>query len=111
MGTGAAVIFGTTGGVAEAVARRVAEDKRKNTLHALEFSGLRGSDAIRTVTLSVGDRPLRIVIVHGLANAKKLLADIEAGEEHFDLVEVITCKLDVIFLAFVYLALVVNALM
>ncbi|MBR1690321.1 MAG: [Oscillibacter sp.] len=92
MGTGAATIFGTTGGVAEAVARRVVEDKSKNTLHALEFSGLRGSDTIRAVTLPVGDRVLRIAVVHGLVNAKKLLADIEAGTEYFDLVEVMTCK-------------------
>ncbi len=92
MGTGAATIFGTTGGVAEAVARRVVADKSKNTLQALEFSGLRGSDPVRTVTLPVGDRPLRIAIVHGLANVRKLLEDIEAGEEYFDLIEVMTCK-------------------
>ena len=92
MGTGAATIFGVTGGVAEAVARRVVEDKSKNTYQALEFSGLRGSDAIRTVTLPVGDRPLRIAIVHGLANIKKVLQAIEDGEEYFDLIEVMTCK-------------------
>ena len=92
MGTGAAVIFGTTGGVAEAVARRVVEDKSKNTLQAIEFSGIRGSDTIRAVTLPVGDRALRIAVVHGLVNAQKLLDDIEAGREYFDLVEVMTCK-------------------
>ena len=92
MGTGAAVIFGTTGGVAEAVARRVVEDKSKNTLQAIEFSGIRGSDTIRAVTLPVGDRALRIAVVHGLVNAQKLLDDIQAGREYFDLVEVMTCK-------------------
>ena len=54
MGTGAATIFGTTGGVAEAVARRVVEDKSKNTLQAIQFSGIRGSETIRAVTLPVG---------------------------------------------------------
>ena len=92
MGTGAAVIFGTTGGVAEAVARRVVEDKSKNTLQAIQFSGIRGSETIRAVTLPVGDRALRIAVVHGLVNAQKLLDDIEAGREYFDLVEVMTCK-------------------
>ncbi len=92
MGTGAATIFGTTGGVAEAVARRVVEDKSKNTLQAIQFSGLRGTDAIRSVTLPVGDQVLRIAVVHGLVNAKKLLADIESGREYYDLVEVMTCK-------------------
>ena len=92
MGTGAGTIFGATGGVAEAVVRRVMEDKSKNTLRDIEFSGLRGSDAVRTVSLPVGDRMLRLAVVHGLVNVRKLLADIEAGEEYFDLVEVMTCK-------------------
>ena len=92
MGTGAATIFGTTGGVAEAVARRVVEDKSKNTLQAIQFSGIRGSDVIREVTLPVGDRVLRIAVVHGLVNAKKLLKDIEEGVAYYDLVEVMTCK-------------------
>ena len=92
MGTGAATIFGTTGGVAEAVARRVVEDKSKNTLQAIQFSGLRGTDTIRSVTLPVGDRVLRIAVVHGLVYAKKLLKDIEEGRAYYDLVEVMTCK-------------------
>ena len=92
MGTGAATIFGTTGGVAEAVARRVVEDKSKNTLQAIQFSGIRGTDAIRSVTLPVGDRMLRIAVVHGLVNAQTLLKDIEEGRAYYDLVEVMTCK-------------------
>ena len=92
MGTGAATIFGTTGGVAEAVARRVVADKSRNALQMLQFSGLRAPDTIRSVTLPVGDRELKIAIVHGLVNAKKLLADIDAGKEYYDLVEVMTCK-------------------
>jgi len=92
MGTGAATIFGTTGGVAEAVARRVVADKSRNALQMLQFSGLRGTEAIRSVTLPVGERELKIAIVHGLVNAKKLLADIDAGSEYYDLVEVMTCK-------------------
>ena len=62
MGTGAAVIFGTSGGVAEAVARRVVEDKSRNTLQAIQFSGIRGTDTIRAVTLPVGDKVLRIAV-------------------------------------------------
>ena len=92
MGTGAATIFGTTGGVAEAVARCVVEDKSKNTLQAIQFSGLRGTDTIREVSLPVGDRVLRMAVVHGLVNAKKLLSDIEEGSAYYDLVEVMTCK-------------------
>jgi len=92
MGTGAAAIFGTTGGVAEAVARHVLEDKSKNTLQMLQFSGLRGNDAIREVTLPIGENGLKVAVVNGLVHAKKLLADIEAGEAYYDLIEVMTCK-------------------
>ena len=92
MGTGAATIFGATGGVAEAVVRRVVEDKSKNALQAIQFSGLRGMDAVRAVSIPVGDRALRLAVVHGLAHAQKLIDDIEAGKEYFDLIEVMTCK-------------------
>ena len=92
MGTGAAVIFGSTGGVAEAVARRVVEDKSRNTLQAIQFSGIRGNEGLREVSLPVGDRVLRIAVVNGLVNAKQLLRDIEAGTAYYDLVEVMTCK-------------------
>ena len=92
MGTGAGTIFGTTGGVAEAVARRILSDKSKNALQVLQYSGLRGDGAIREVELPVGERTLRIAIVNGLVNAKQLLADIEAQKVYYDLIEVMTCK-------------------
>ena len=92
MGTGAGTIFGTTGGVAEAVARRILSDKSKNALQVLQYSGLRGDGAIREVELPVGERTLRIAIVNGLVNAKQLLADIEASKVYYDLIEVMTCK-------------------
>ena len=92
MGTGSAAIFGTTGGVAEAVARYIVEDKSKNALHTLQFSGLRGMEAKREVELPLGDRTLRVAVVHGLVHAKQLLEDIESGAEYYDLVEVMTCK-------------------
>ena len=90
LGTGAGVIFGTTGGVAEAVARRVMESESKNTLQAIAHSGLRGTDGIRAAELTIGDKTVRIGVVHGLKNARQLIAKMEAGEEHFDLVEVMT---------------------
>ena len=91
LGTGAGVIFGTTGGVAEAVARRVMESESRNTLLAIAYSGLRGTESVRAAELQVGDKTIRIGVVHGLANAKRLLAKLESGEEYFDLVEVMTC--------------------
>lgn len=71
--------------------RRVMESESKNTLQAIAHSGLRGTDGIRAAELTVGDKTVRIGVVHGLKNARQLIAKMEAGEEHFDLVEVMTC--------------------
>ena len=91
LGSGAGVIFGTSGGVAEAVARYILPDKSQNTLRKLKFSPLREDDAIREVTLNVDQQEIRIAIVHGLVNAKKLLKKIEEGKVSYHLVEVMTC--------------------
>ena len=90
-GSGAGTIFGTTGGVAEAVARYCLPDKSKNTLRKLALSPLRGSEGIREATLDVGGTEIRIAVVHGLANAQELLKKIDAGEVDYHLVEVMTC--------------------
>lgn len=92
MGSGAAEIFGTSGGVAEAVVRCCLPDKSKNALRMLEHSGLRGTEPIRFVTIPIGERDVRIALVHGLANAAKLLDQIERGEVELDLVEVMSCR-------------------
>ena len=81
----------TSGGVAEAVARYVLPDKSQNTLRKLKFSPLRDDENIREVTLNVDQQEIRIAIVHGLVNAKKLLKKIEDGEVSYHLIEVMTC--------------------
>lgn len=92
MGSGAGMIFGATGGVAEAVIRRCIEDKSTYAFNQLEFLGARGFEAVKECILPFGDRELRIAIVHGLSNAKKLIAAIEAGDIYYDLVEVMSCQ-------------------
>ena len=92
MGSGAAEIFGTSGGVAEAVVRCCLPDKSRNALRMLEHSGLRGTEPVRFVTLPIGEREVRLAIVHGLGNAAKLLDQIESGEGQVDLVEVMSCR-------------------
>jgi len=91
MGSGSAVLYGATGGVAEAVARHCLPDKTRNTLRDLEFSPLRGDENIREVLLDVDGTELRIAIVHGLVNAKWLLKEIEEGRAMYHLIEVMTC--------------------
>ena len=92
MGSGSAEIFGTTGGVAEAVARYCLSDKSKNALRMLEHSGLRGTEPIRFATIPIGEREVRFAVVHGLSNAAKLLDQIERSEVEVDLVEVMSCR-------------------
>ena len=91
LGSGSAVIYGGTGGVAEAVARHCLPDKTRNTLRALRFSPLRGDESIREATLNVGTQEIKIAVVHGLINAQKLLKQIEEGTAFYHLIEVMTC--------------------
>lgn len=91
LGTGAGVIFGASGGVAEAVARQLAGNDAE-AIGQLPYSGLRGTAEFRRAVVSAGGREVRVGVVHGLANAQKLLDDIESGREQFDFVEVMSCR-------------------
>jgi len=92
MGSGAGMIFGATGGVAEAVIRRCIEDKSTYAFNQLEFLGVRGTKSVKECTIPFGDRELKIAVVHGLGNAKELIKKIESGEEYYDLIEVMSCQ-------------------
>ena len=91
LGSGSAVIYGSTGGVAEAVARHCLPDKTRNTLRELKFSPLRGDEAVREATLNIGTQEIKIAVVHGLINAQKLLKEIDEGNAFYHLIEVMTC--------------------
>ncbi|MBE7029399.1 MAG: 4Fe-4S dicluster domain-containing protein [Ruminococcaceae bacterium] len=91
IGSGAGVIFGTTGGVAEAVIRRCHEEKTSNALSEIEFCGVRGMEAVKEATLNVGEKEIKIAVVHGLKNAQELLKKLENNEVYYDLVEVMAC--------------------
>ena len=92
LGSGAAVIYGVTGGVAEAVVRYCLPDKSNNALQAIRVTDLRGDGAIREVNLTVEGQELHNAIVNGLSHAKELIADVEAGKRFYHLVEVMTCQ-------------------
>ena len=92
LGSGAAVIYGVTGGVAEAVVRYCLPDKSNNALQAIRVTDLRGDGAIREVNLTVEGQELHIAIVNGLSHAKELIADVETGKRFYHLVEVMTCQ-------------------
>jgi NADP-reducing hydrogenase subunit HndD len=89
--TGAAVIFGTTGGVIEAATRTAFELHTGKTLTKVDFEELRGLEGIRHATIDFGGFPLKIGIAHGLGNARKLLEDIRAGNSEFHAIEIMAC--------------------
>jgi NADP-reducing hydrogenase subunit HndD len=89
--TGAAVIFGTTGGVIEAAVRTAYELHTKKELPRLDFDELRGMEGIRKATIDFGGTPINIGIAHGLGNARKLLEEIQAGTSEFHAIEIMSC--------------------
>ncbi len=89
--TGAAAIFGTTGGVIEAATRTAYEMITGKELKEVNFKQMRGFEGIRETTVDIGDMTLRIGIAHELGNARKLLEDIRDGKSHFDAIEIMAC--------------------
>lgn len=89
--TGAAVIFGTTGGVIEAACRTAYEVYTGNKLEKVDFEQLRGMDYIREATIDFNGLPVKIGIAHGLGNARKLLQDIKDGKSEFHAIEIMAC--------------------
>ncbi|MHC1707699.1 MAG: NADH-dependent [FeFe] hydrogenase, group A6 [Bacteroidales bacterium] len=89
--TGAAVIFGTTGGVIEAAVRSAYELHTGKKLPKLNFEELRGLDFVRSATIDFDGLPIRIGIAHGLGNARVLLEEIKAGKSQFHAIEIMAC--------------------
>ena len=92
LASGAGAIFGVTGGVTEAVLRRLVGSNREEDLEAISFTGIRGVDGIKEAQIELGGRTVNIAVVNGLHCAKIILDRMEAGEAHYDFVEVMACK-------------------
>lgn len=89
--TGAAVIFGVTGGVMEAALRTVVDVLTGEDMPRLEYADVRGLEGIKEATVSVNGTDINVAIVHGTANAAKLLNAIRAGEKTYHFIEVMGC--------------------
>ena len=90
--TGAATIFGATGGVMEAALRTAYEVATGKTLENVEFSAVRGLDGIKEATVPVeGIGDVKVAVAHGLGNARKLLEKIKTGEADYHFIEVMAC--------------------
>ncbi len=90
-GTGAAVIFGATGGVMEAALRTAYFTLKKENPKPDLFRAVRGLDGVKEVSLEIAGVPLKAAVVHGLGNTRKLMERIAAKEAEYDLVEVMAC--------------------
>lgn len=92
LSSGAGAIFGVTGGVTEAVLRRLINSSRAEDLEEISFSGIRGVDGIKEAKVNLNGREVKIAVVNGLHCAEDLLDKMKAGEVHYDFVEVMACK-------------------
>ena len=90
LSTGAATIFGTTGGVMEAALRTAAEWVTGTELEKVDFEDVRGLEGVKKATYKLGDLELKVAVASGLKNAKAVLEAVKAGEEiHF--IEIMGC--------------------
>lgn len=89
--TGAAVIFGATGGVMEAALRTAYEVITGQTLEKVDLTMVRGMEGVREATIPVGDLMVKVAVAHGLGNARKLLDLIREGKADYHFIEVMAC--------------------
>ena len=89
--TGAAVIFGATGGVMEAALRTVSEVLTGKELEKVDFNEVRGTAGIKEATVKIGDMDVNVAVAHGLGNARELLEKIRRGEANYHFIEIMGC--------------------
>lgn len=89
--TGAAVIFGTTGGVIEAALRTAADELTGQSLENVDFHEVRGLQGLREAEVKIGDLTLNIAMANGLGNARTLLESIRQGNSKYHAIEIMAC--------------------
>jgi NADP-reducing hydrogenase subunit HndD len=89
--SGAAVIFGATGGVMEAALRTVKEVLTEEKTDEIEYHAVRGIEGIKEAKVQIGDLEVKAAVANGLANAKELLNKIKSGEADYHVIEIMAC--------------------
>ncbi|WP_199288046.1 NADH-dependent [FeFe] hydrogenase, group A6 [Culicoidibacter larvae] len=89
--TGAAQIFGATGGVLEAALRTAAAWLGDESDATLDFEGVRGFEGVKEANISVAGHDLKVAAAHGLGNARRLLEAVREGSTHYDVIEIMAC--------------------
>ena len=90
-GSGAGLIFGTTGGVMEAALRTAAETILKKPLEKIDFDEVRGIEGIKKASYKLGGLEIKVAVASGTANAKKLLNAVKKGELDAHFIEIMGC--------------------
>ena len=91
IGSGGGVIFGVTGGVTEAVLRRLVDGHDPATLTAIAESGVRGDSGIKEFTVPYNGIDVKICVASGLGNARKVLEAVKSGAKEYHFIEVMAC--------------------
>mgnify|MGYP000747873982 FL=1 len=91
-GSGGGVIFGVTGGVTEAVLRRLSPDHTKETMREIAECGVRGDEGIKEFTIPYKGMDINICVTSGLANARTVMERVKNGEANYHLIEVMACR-------------------
>lgn len=89
--TGAAAIFGTTGGVMEAALRTAQDTLTGKDLEKINFEEVRGGDGIKKATVNLAGKDIKVVAVSGLAKAREILEEIKSGKADYHFVEIMAC--------------------
>ncbi len=89
--TGAAAIFGTTGGVMEAALRTAGDWLTGESLDKIDFEAVRGEDGIKKATINIAGNDIKVVAASGLANAQKIMEEIKSGKADYQFVEIMAC--------------------
>ena len=89
--TGAAAIFGTTGGVMEAALRTAQDTLTGKDLEQIDFEQVRGEKGIKKATVNIDGKDIKVVVASGLGNAQKIMEEIKSGEADYQFVEIMAC--------------------
>ena len=89
--TGAAAIFGTTGGVMEAALRTAQDILTGKDLDKIDFEQVRGEKGIKKATVNINGKDIKVVAASGLGNAQKIMEEIKSGEADYQFVEIMAC--------------------
>ena len=90
-GTGAAVIFGATGGVMEAALRTAVEKITGKKLDNVDFNEVRGMEGVKDATYSAGDLQVKVAVVSGTKNAKTIMDQVRNGTSDYQFIEIMAC--------------------